>query len=168
MVQYLNECVKRFMNRVTAYWEIGRAIVEQEQQRQQHAEYGRGLPRELSQRPSAEFGTGFDRSNLWHIRSFYLSYPILDAVRRELSWTHYRILLRVEKPEARAFYEAEAVNTGWSTRELERQIHTISASPRAFRPHSAKQPPARHRACGRPSSAWRRLPGRWRMIHGPR
>ena len=90
---------------VAAYWEIGRAIVEQEQQGQQRAEYGKGLLVELSQRLSAEFGRGFDRSNLWHMRSFYLSYPILDAVRRELSWTHYRLLLRVDKPDARAFYE---------------------------------------------------------------
>jgi len=59
------------------------------------------------------------------MRSFYLAYPILDAVRRELSWTHYRLLLRVDKPEARAFYEAEAVNARWSTRELERQIHSL-------------------------------------------
>ena len=69
---------------VTAYWEIGRAIVEREQQGQQRAEYGRGLLKELSQRLSTEFGRGFDRSNLWHMRSFYLSYPNLDAVRREL------------------------------------------------------------------------------------
>jgi len=110
---------------VTAYWEIGRAIVEREQQGQQRAEYGRGLLKELSQRLSTEFGRGFDRSNLWHMRSFYLSYPNLDAVRRELSWTYYRILLRVEKPEARAFYETEAVNARWSTRELERQIHSL-------------------------------------------
>ncbi|MHB1038130.1 MAG: PDDEXK nuclease domain-containing protein [Pirellulales bacterium] len=110
---------------VAAYWEIGRIIVEQEQQGQQRAEYGKGLLIELSQRLTADFGRGFDRSNLWHMRSFYLSYPILDAVRRELSWTHYRLLLRVEKSEARSFYEAEAVNSRWSTRELERQIHSL-------------------------------------------
>jgi predicted nuclease of restriction endonuclease-like (RecB) superfamily len=110
---------------VTAYWEIGRVIVEEEQQGQHRAEYGTGLLVELSQRLTADFGKGFDRSNLWHMRSFYLSYPILDAVRRELSWTHYRLLLRLEKPEARAFYETEAVNSRWSTRELERQIHSL-------------------------------------------
>lgn len=58
------------------------------------------------------------------MRAFFLAYPILDALRQELSWTHYR-LLRVGKPEARAFYETEAVNAGWSTRELERQIHSL-------------------------------------------
>ena len=110
---------------VAAYWEIGRVIVEQEQQGHERAEYGRGLLVELSERLSAEFGRGFDRSTLQHMRAFYLTYPICDALRPELSWTHYRLLLRVEKPEARAFYEAEAVNSRWSTRELERQIHSL-------------------------------------------
>jgi predicted nuclease of restriction endonuclease-like (RecB) superfamily len=110
---------------VAAYWEIGRVIVEEEQQGQGRAEYGRGLLVELSQRLSSEFGRGFDRTNLQQMRLFYLAYPICDAVRHELSWTHYRLLLRVERPEARAFYEVEAVNSRWSTRELERQIHSL-------------------------------------------
>jgi predicted nuclease of restriction endonuclease-like (RecB) superfamily len=110
---------------VAAYWEIGRVIVEQEQQGQQRAEYGQALIAELSNRLKSEFGKGFDPSNLAKMRAFYLAYPILDAVRPELSWTHYRLLLRVEKPEARAFYEVEAVNSRWSTRELERQIHSL-------------------------------------------
>jgi predicted nuclease of restriction endonuclease-like (RecB) superfamily len=110
---------------VAAYWEIGRVIVEQEQQGQQRAEYGKGLLVELSQRLTADFGRGFDRTNLQQMRAFFLAYQIRDALRHELSWTHYRLLLRVEKPEARAFYEAEAVNSRWSTRELERQIHSL-------------------------------------------
>jgi predicted nuclease of restriction endonuclease-like (RecB) superfamily len=110
---------------VTAYWEIGRLIVEQEQHGRQRAEYGRALLVELSKRLKSEFGKGFDRSNLQQMRAFYLAYPICDALRHELSWTHYRLLLRVENPEARGFYEAEAVNAGWSTRELERQIHSL-------------------------------------------
>jgi len=69
-----------------------------------------------------EFGKGLDQSNLRNMRAFFLSYPIRDSLRRELSWTHYRLLLRVEKPDARAFYDVEAVNARWSTRELERQI----------------------------------------------
>ncbi len=92
---------------------------------QQRAEYGQALIAELSSRLKSEFGKGFDPSNLAKMRAFYLAYPILDALRPELSWTHYRLLLRVEKPEARAFYEAEAVNSRWSTRELERQIHSL-------------------------------------------
>jgi predicted nuclease of restriction endonuclease-like (RecB) superfamily len=59
------------------------------------------------------------------MRLFYLTYPNCDALRHELAWTHYRLLLRVEKPEARAFYEVEAVNSRWSTRELERQISSL-------------------------------------------
>ena len=110
---------------MAAYWEIGRAIVEQEQQGQERAGYGQALLEELSSRLKSEFGKGFDPSNLAKMRAFYLAYPILDAVRPELSWTHYRLLLRVEKPEARAFYETEAVNSRWSTRELERQIHSL-------------------------------------------
>lgn len=59
---------------------------------------------------------------LWNMKAFYLTYPILDAVRRELSWTHYRLLLRVEESDARQFYEAECAAAHWSTRELEREI----------------------------------------------
>jgi hypothetical protein len=81
---------------VAAYWEIGRVIVEQEQQGRERAEYGKGLLAGLSQRLTAEFGRGFDRTNLQQMRLFYLAYPICDAVRPELSWTHYRLLLRVE------------------------------------------------------------------------
>ena len=106
---------------VAAYWEIGRVIVEEEQQGHERAEYGKALVAELSSRLKSEFGKGFDPSNLAKMRSFYLSYPILDAVRPELSWTHYRLLLRVDKPEARAFYGAEAVSSrcppaSWSGR----------------------------------------------------
>ncbi len=110
---------------VAAYWEIGRTIVDEEQQGQHRAEYGRALLMQLSEQLTAEFGRGYDRTNLQQMRAFYLAYPICDALRRELSWTHYRLLLRVEKPEARAFYEVEAVNSRWSTRELERQIHSL-------------------------------------------
>lgn len=108
-----------------AYWGIGRVIIEEEQLGEVRAEYGKRLIRDLAERLSVDYGKGFDRSNLWHMRALYLAYPILDAVRRELSWTHYRLLLRVEKPDARAFYEIEAVNARWSTRELERQINSL-------------------------------------------
>ncbi len=110
---------------VVCYWEIGRLIVEEEQQGDKRAEYGKRLIRDLSKRLSEEFGKGFDRTNLQHMRAFYLGFSNCDALRRELSWTHYRLLLRVEKPEARAFYEAETVNSRWSTRELERQINSL-------------------------------------------
>jgi predicted nuclease of restriction endonuclease-like (RecB) superfamily len=110
---------------VGSYWAIGRILVEGEQKGEERALYGKKIIPDLSRRLTQEFGKGFDASNLWNMRAFYAAYPILDAVRRELSWTHYRILLRVEKDEARAFYENEAVNAKWSTRELERQIASL-------------------------------------------
>ncbi|MBU4252002.1 MAG: PDDEXK nuclease domain-containing protein [Candidatus Omnitrophota bacterium] len=106
---------------VVAYWQIGKEIVDEEQRGKSRAEYGKKILENLSKRLLDEFGKGFDDSNLWNMRKFYLTYPILDAVRRELSWTHYRILMRVEKPEARSFYEIECINNNWSARELERQ-----------------------------------------------
>jgi hypothetical protein len=69
---------------VMAYWEIGRTIVEEEQQGQERAGYGKQVIESLSQRLAADFGKGFDRSNLWHMRGFYLAYPKVDALRREL------------------------------------------------------------------------------------
>ncbi|MBI5016894.1 MAG: DUF1016 domain-containing protein [Deltaproteobacteria bacterium] len=110
---------------VTCYWEVGRLMVEDEQRGEVRADYGKRIVRDLSARLTAEFGAGFDKSNLWNMRAFFLAYPKVDALRRELTWTHYRLLLRVEKPEARAFYEAEAVNARWSTRELERQMSSL-------------------------------------------
>ena len=106
---------------VIAYWHIGREIVEEEQKGKTRADYGKRLLETLSERLAEEFGSGFHASNLWNMRQFYQTYPILDAVRRELSWTHYRILMRVEKPGTRSFYEIECIKNNWSARELERQ-----------------------------------------------
>lgn len=110
---------------VAAYWEVGRMIVEEEQAGKERAEYGKRLLEELSSRLQAEFGAGFDQSNLRNMRAFYQTFENRDALRHELSWTHYRLLLRVDNPDARAFYEAETVNARWSTRELERQIGSL-------------------------------------------
>ncbi len=106
---------------VIAYWQIGREIVEEEQKGKSRADYGKKLLENLAKRLTVEFGKGFDDSNLWHMRKFYQMYPILDALRRELSWTHYRILMRVDRQEARSFYEIECIKNNWSARELERQ-----------------------------------------------
>src|SRR5512135_205925 len=110
---------------VEAYWEIGRVIVEEEQAGKGRADYGKRILDGLSARLTAEFGKGFDPSNLRNMRAFFLTYQIRDALRHELSWTHYRLLLRVNDHGARTFYEAEAVNARWSTRELERQINAL-------------------------------------------
>lgn len=110
---------------VQAYWNIGKLIVEEEQKGKTKAGYGEYLIKDLSKRLSNEFGKGFDYSNVKNMRQFYQTFPIGDALRSQLSWTHYRLLMRVEKPEARAFYETEAINARWSTRELERQINSL-------------------------------------------
>lgn len=110
---------------VQAYWNIGKLIVEEEQKGKTKAGYGEYLIKDLSARLSNEFGKGFDHSNVKNMRQFYQTFPIGDALRSQLSWTHYRLLMRVEKSEARAFYEKEAINARWSTRELERQINSL-------------------------------------------
>ncbi|KAB2851147.1 MAG: DUF1016 domain-containing protein, partial [Ignavibacterium sp.] len=133
---------------VEAYWNIGRIIVEEEQKGKKRADYGRFLITELSDRLTKDFGNGFSENNLWYMRQFYITFPIVHALsgefpasiiqteryksidlknylRMELSWTHYRILLKLEKEEARLFYMNEAANSNWSTRELDRQINSL-------------------------------------------
>jgi predicted nuclease of restriction endonuclease-like (RecB) superfamily len=110
---------------VACYWQIGRLIVEEEQRGEARAMYGKRLIPELSKRLSTEFGKGFDRTNLQHMRALYLGFPIRDALRRELSWTHYRLLLRVERLEVRQFYIEECIEANWSTRQLDRQINSF-------------------------------------------
>lgn len=110
---------------VQAYWEIGRIIVEEEQKGAERAEYGKGLIKELSRRLTKDYGRGFDESNLRNMRLFYQTFPNCDALRHELSWTHYRLLFRIENGEARNFYMLESVKNNWSTRVLERQINSL-------------------------------------------
>lgn len=81
---------------VQAYWNIGREIVEEEQQGNDRAEYGKGVLKALSEKLTMKYGKGFDPSNLRYIRKFYLLFSNCDALRHELSWTHYRLLLKVE------------------------------------------------------------------------
>ncbi len=107
---------------VQAYWQIGRTIVEHEQGGNERAEYGKRLIKELAERLTAEFGKGFTEANLRYMRLFYLTFPIHHAVRDKLSWTHYRLLLKVENEKAREFYADECAKANWSTRQLERQI----------------------------------------------
>jgi hypothetical protein len=110
---------------VQTCWEIGRHIVEFEQNGAARAEYGKRLLPALAAALTTDFGKGFDATNLWHMRRFFLAFPILDAVRRELSWTHYRTLLRVETDQVRQWYMNEAANQNWTTRALERQLGTL-------------------------------------------
>jgi predicted nuclease of restriction endonuclease-like (RecB) superfamily len=110
---------------VQTCWAVGRHIVEFEQAGAARAAYGSRLLTELAEKLTAEFGNGFDASNLRYMRLFYHAFPICDALRHELSWTHYRILLRVENAKARAWYMTEAATQNWGTRALERQIGTL-------------------------------------------
>ena len=107
---------------VRAYWEIGREIVEEEQRGQARADYGARLIATLAARLTAEFGKGFDERNLRFMREVYRAFPNWNAVRSELSWTHYRMLARVPDAARRTFYIEECARARWSTRELERQI----------------------------------------------
>ena len=110
---------------VQTYWQIGRLIVEDEQQGESRAEYGKQVLKSLSASLTAEFGKGFDARNLRNMRSFYLAFPIRNALRTELSWTHYRTLLRIENESARQWYMQEAITQAWSARALERQVGTL-------------------------------------------
>lgn len=112
---------------VEAYWKIGRRIVQEEQDGKERAVYGTNLVPTLARALGEEFGRGLSVANLWNFRQFYLTFPteeILYALRRELSWTHWRLLIRVENASARDHYAREAADQGWSTRTLERHIAT--------------------------------------------
>ena len=109
---------------VEAYWSIGRAIFEYCGENDR-AEYGKQILSEISERLTAEFGKGYTVRNLRNMRQFYLSFPKRHTVCAELSWSHYRLLMRVEDERAREFYTEEAVKSGWSVRQLQRQINTM-------------------------------------------
>ncbi|MCQ2602078.1 MAG: PDDEXK nuclease domain-containing protein [Treponema sp.] len=110
---------------VTSYWSIGKLIVEDEQNGNARAEYGKAVLEQLSEKLTAEFGKGFDSSNLRYMRLFYNTFPICDTLRHELSWSHYRMLLRVKDEKARNWYMNEAADQTWSTRQLDRQISVL-------------------------------------------
>ena len=107
---------------LTTYWNIGRIIVEYEQQNQIRADYGKQTLRELSKELTREFGKGFSRSNLQNMRAFYLAYEKCQTVSGKLSWSHYCELLSITDENKRSFCEKESINSGWSVRELKRQI----------------------------------------------
>lgn len=108
---------------VEAYWLIGKQIVEA-QEGNERAGYGKQLLKYLSEQLTRDFGKGFDESNLRLIRQFYLAFEIRDTLRHELSWSHYRKIMKVQNIVARQFYIEESIKSNWSTRQLERQINT--------------------------------------------
>lgn len=109
---------------VEAYWNIGKRIYEACGENER-AEYGKQLLKFLADKLTAEFGKGFSVPNLRNMRQFYLRFQNRNALRSELSWTHYRSLMRVEDEDARNFYLEETVKCGWSSRQLDRQINSF-------------------------------------------
>lgn len=108
-----------------AYWQIGRLLIEDEQKGKERAGYGKRQVEALSVHLTLEFGAGFSSQNLWLMRQLYLAFPILHSLSRELTWTHYRTLVRLDDPDKREFYIAEAAKNTWSVRQLERQINSL-------------------------------------------
>lgn len=106
------------------YWNVGRIICEYEQTLPERADYGRQTLRAVSKELTKEFGKGFSVSNIQFMRRFYQTYQIQQTVSVKLSWSHYCELLSISDPDKRSFYEKEAVNSGWSVRELKRQIES--------------------------------------------
>lgn len=110
---------------VMSYWSIGKLIVENEQNGNFRAEYGKNVLENLSNKLSKEFGSGFSIRSLQQMKKFYLVFPNTNALRSQLTWTHYRSLLRVENENARNWYIEEAIKEHWSSRQLDRQISTM-------------------------------------------
>ena len=109
---------------LNTYWNVGRIICEYEQTLPERADYGRQTLRAVSKELTKEFGKGFSVSNIQFMRRFYQTYQIQQTVSVKLSWSHYCELLSISDPDKRSFYEKEAVNSGWSVRELKRQIES--------------------------------------------
>jgi hypothetical protein len=108
--------------RVKMYWKLGERIFVEEQQEKDRAEYGSYLIRNLSANIIPEFGSGFSVRILEQCRQFYRTYPITNAVRSQLNWYQYRLLIQMDNKDKREYYELEAINNGWTGRELERQL----------------------------------------------
>ena len=107
---------------VVTYWNIGRLIIEDEQNNSQRAEYGKQVLKELSKRLTQDFGKRFSRANLQWMRLLYIKYPICQTLSSKLTWSHYCELLTIADDDKRSFYEKECINANWSFRELKRQI----------------------------------------------
>lgn len=110
---------------VEAYWNIGKKIVEVEQNGETKAKYGSNLISELSKQLTVDFGSGFTPQNLRNMRQFYLVFSNCHTLCSELSWSHYRLIMRIENEKARDYYIQESIASNWSVRALERQINSL-------------------------------------------
>ena len=112
-------------SRVQMYWLLGKRIFEDEQQGKERADYGAYLIRNLAEELTPLYGSGFSVRQLEQSRRFYRMYPIANALRSQLNWTQYRLLIQIEDPCKREYYELESVNNAWTARETERQINAM-------------------------------------------
>lgn len=110
--------------RTLMYWQIGQRIFEEEQQGKDRADYGDYLTKFIADQLEPEYGSGFSKRQIELFRQFYRTFPIANALRSQLGWTHYKILLRVDSQDKIDFYIAETIKNNWTTRQLERQIHS--------------------------------------------
>jgi predicted nuclease of restriction endonuclease-like (RecB) superfamily len=111
-----------------AYWLIGKRIVEEEQQGKERAAYGEEILKTLAIELAKEFGKGFGMRNLWDFKKFYLTFrdpEILHTLCAQLSWSHIRLIMRIENKEAQKYYLQEAAQNHWSVRTLDRNISTL-------------------------------------------
>ena len=110
--------------RVMMYWQIGKVILEEEQEGKERAGYGDFLIKSLANELEPQFGSGFSYRQLNLFRQFYRTFPIVNALRSQLSWTHYRTLIRIDNQDKRDFYIAETEKNNWTARQMERQINS--------------------------------------------
>ncbi|WP_366917099.1 PDDEXK nuclease domain-containing protein [Fibrobacter sp.] len=110
--------------RVQMYWKLGKRIFEEEQHGKKRADYGAYIVKSLAEKLEAEYGSGFSKRQLEFCRQFFITYPIANALRSQLNWSQYRMLIQIPDPDKREYYELEAVNNSWNGRELERQINS--------------------------------------------
>ncbi|WP_312191541.1 PDDEXK nuclease domain-containing protein [Sphingobacterium sp.] len=110
--------------RTLMYWHIGKRIFEHEQEGKDRADYGKYLTQYLAKALEPDFGSGFSRRQIELFRQFYRVFPIANALRSQLSWTQYRLLMRLDLDEQREFYMAETIKNNWTSRQLERQVFT--------------------------------------------
>lgn len=123
-----------------SYWQIGKIIVEDEQQGKVKATYGKATLKNLANELTLEFGKGFDERNLNNMRAFYQAFPIWNALRTELSWTHYRLISRLDSDAKRMYYMREAIAGNWNSRELQRQISSLAFERVVKHLHSEQKP----------------------------
>jgi len=128
IISHSRQSVYRMANSalLETYWQIGKIIVEDEQLGMAKATYGKATLKNLAYQLTMEFGKGFDERNLNNMRAFFQAFPIWNALRTELSWTHYRLISRLDTEQKRNYYITESITADWNSRELQRQINSMA------------------------------------------